>query len=222
MSSLMPFLMPPAIFSESDEGLIVLASPWMSFRTWRPRRGPVRALLKDEHSAKWVWLSGTRAALWESIESGATLARLRRQAESLRTADDLEIFLTCLLESGAAHHPASKAGPACRPDAPAPLPGDPTDEAQVQGWMAAQGYPFEARWPLDSPSALMREAMDRLDFLRESGVFQIRFEFGPAGNPERQSGVKPLGSAALPGAANLITLQTHILTAARAQGFACV
>ncbi|MEY4863118.1 MAG: hypothetical protein RLZ51_1213 [Pseudomonadota bacterium] len=58
---------------------MLLASPWMSFRTWRPRRGPVRALLKDEHSMTLAWLTGVRAALWESIESGTTLTRLRRQ-----------------------------------------------------------------------------------------------------------------------------------------------
>lgn len=216
----MSFLMPQAIFSESEQGLMLLASPWMSFRTWRPRRGPVRALLKDEHSMTLVWLTGVRAALWESIESGTTLARLRRQAESLRASDDLELFVARLLESGAAYHPSGRAALVTRPDAPAPLPGDPTDEAQVQAWMAAQGYPFEARWPLASTSTSMREAMDRLDFLRESGVFQIQFELGSREHPDHPS--EPFGSAPRCAATNVVALAAHIRTAARAQGFACI
>lgn len=174
----------------------------MCFRTWHPRRGPVRALLKDERSAQMVWLTGARAALWESIESGITLARLRRQARALHAANDLNGFVSQLLESRAAHDPADRRGDQCDPDATASQPGEPTHELEVRTWMAAQGYAFEASWNRSQADASMREAMDRLDFLRESGVFQIRFahDASLSRNP----------------------LDTHIRAAARAQGFCCV
>ena len=174
----------------------------MCFRTWHPRRGPVRALLKDERSAQLFWLTGARAALWESIESGITLARLRRQATALHAANDLNGFVSQLLESGAAHDPAGRSGDQRDPDASASLPGEPTNELQVRTWMAAQGNVFEASWNQTQAATSMREAIDRLDFLRESGVFQIRF--APDASMRRDP------------------MDTHIRAAARAQGFSCV
>ena len=166
---------------------MLLPSPWMSFRTWRPRRGPVQTLLKDGRSGHFFWLTGGQASLWETLEPGCTRARLRRQATSLGLDQALEALIGQWLGEGLLR------------DLMAPQPDGATDAASASGWIGkattedearaqlrAWGCPFEALWDLGEPIVSQRQAMDRLDFLRESGVFQIRFINGPFGAPAVQ------------------------------------
>ena len=168
------------------QGLMLLPTPWMCHRTWRPRRGPVKTLLKDERSGQFTWLTGGQAALWETLEQGTTLARLRHQAAPLGLDESLPDLIHRWLRLGRLHgltgrQTKRERGPlnALQPIANSDEIGESTTEEAARTWLTAQGYPFEADWSLAQLDPSAREAMDRLDFLRESGVFQIRFVNGP-------------------------------------------
>lgn len=154
----------------------------------------MRTLLKDQHSGQWRWLTGGEAAVWEALEQGSTLARIRRRAAPLGMNESLPGLIRTWIEAGLIQDPSIR-----RIDGN--LAGEATTEENARTWMAAQGYPFEAEWNLAERLVSAREAMDRLDFLRESGVFQIRFVNGPS----------PMPPAA-----------QRVQIAARAQGFSVV
>jgi|GEM_PF-1438549 len=198
---------------------MLLPCPWLCFRTWRPNRGPVRTLLKDERSGEFVWLTGGQAALWGHLEQGTTFARLRRVAVPLGLDETLPELIRHWLHAGWVQNLTDRSsgrapetsetlqlrvaqGLAVEsgPDLDSGMAGKRTTEVAARAWLTAQGYPFEADWNLAELNPLARQAMDRLDFLRESGVFQIRFL-----NWQLQTSVTQ-----------------HIRLAAKAQGFSVV
>jgi hypothetical protein len=198
------------------EGVTLLPAPALCFRTWRPSRGPMRTLLKDLRSSGLFWLSGPDAALWGWIESGVTLGRLRRHARTLHSGDQPEDWIdhwvahmlrTNLvrpqgrLAQGRSAHEIAEVLVARLSSAPPSLGAivQATDPEMAQAWLLSQGLPYEAHWALEPPFTNMREVMDRLDFLKDSGVFRIRF-----------TGTQTPASI------------RHVLNAARALGFECV
>jgi hypothetical protein len=196
-------------------GVTLLPSAGTCFRTWHPARGPLRSLLKNEQGEAYYWLIGPPAALWEAVEPGITLGKLRRRAEALQVGHRLDALVLewyqagwIALRGGAPGDEPARAsvapgsGPAPRAPAPLGTPSPsliPTDLREVQHWMGKQGLAFSASWALDQATQDLRQAMERLDFLRHSGVFRIHFTVH-ALDPNHQ----------------------HIRLAARAQGFECV
>ena len=115
-------------------GVTLLPSAGACFRTWHPARGPLRSLLKHEQGAAYYWLTGPPAALWEAVEPGITLGRLRRRAEALQMGQRLD---SLLLEWHQAGWIEVRGGaPADALTRPSVAPGMPP-APQVRGPMAA-------------------------------------------------------------------------------------
>lgn len=196
-------------------GVTLLPSAGACFRTWHPARGPLRSLLKHEQGAAYYWLTGPPAALWEAVEPGITLGRLRRRAEALQMGQRLDSLLLEWHQAGwievrggapadALTRPSVAPGMPPAPQVRGPMAASPPsltpcDLEDVQRWMSKQGLAFSASWALDQPTPDLRQAVERLDFLRRSGVFRVHFT-GQALDRHHQ----------------------HIRQAARAQGFECV
>jgi hypothetical protein len=198
-------------------GVTLLPAPACSFRTWYPSRGPIRSLIKTGPPGDLYWLTGPPAALWGALEGGLTLGRLRRRAQALEVSDPLESLLlewrqAGLIEvrgSAPSDGPTETSESASATASLCPASLRPASLSEAQHWTRSQGLAFSARWALDQPVRDLREAIERLDFLRRSGVFQVCFTINTPGD----RGTVPR---------ILDPHHEHIRLAARAQGFECV